>query len=273
MIFETVIPVAVGLGLYWRFWSRRPHVRFWKLASKHPDIAYDFFKSRDCWYVFEGGLPDNYREIVPWRDWTGPFRFYVPKLGGRWVVVFAQAAKIEESQEEFVGMMTGMNPRDYDPSASLAYLDLLRDTFSFFHDVSSHEDLVRRLGADRLTDVTELPKYQAMEAIDPLPAGFFQRVYQFRDPYLGRGVFDACFRDRELVNLRVQLFFDGWFARGKARRFLWRSLIPALQEMFGEPIERAPEYFAFRKGGILSMGRYVPGTPSVSVYLTAEHYA
>ncbi len=72
------------------------NIPFWKLASKYPDTAFDWFISEDCWVVVETD------ESAPGPNYTGPFRFAVPKLGGKMIKVYAREDEIENSQRRFV---------------------------------------------------------------------------------------------------------------------------------------------------------------------------
>lgn len=166
-----------------------------------------------------------------------------------------------------------MDPRDYDPIDALPYLELLDKIARNFREIRSHEELRARLGVKGLTDVSEVPDFQSMKAAFPLPSGFDELIYQFRDPILGRGTVDAAFHDDELVNLRAQLFFKGWFAKSKARKYLYDALVPLFRGIFGPPNEEDPNACAFSSSGLLAVVRYVPGTPSVSVALTDEKFA
>ena len=100
---ETVIITILILAvLYWFFILRPGRLDFWKVASKHPDLAYDFFVSKDCWQVFEDGLPDNYQTIIPPEEWVGPFRLWVPKLGNKMIHIFGRTRDYEEAQNDFM---------------------------------------------------------------------------------------------------------------------------------------------------------------------------
>jgi len=98
---EWIISLFIGAALYW-YWILRPKsLNFWRLVGKHPDVAYDYFISKDCWKVFENDLPHNYKDLVPSNEWTGPFRLWVPKLGNRMIIVFGKRNNIHYSQNEF----------------------------------------------------------------------------------------------------------------------------------------------------------------------------
>lgn len=97
-----LIGMVVVAFLYWFFILRPGRLDFWKVAAQNSDAAYDHFVSASCWKVFEDGLPENYRSIVPTSDWVGPFRLLIPKLGGKQIVVFGKHPEYEQSQNIFL---------------------------------------------------------------------------------------------------------------------------------------------------------------------------
>jgi hypothetical protein len=99
---KILVAIILAALLYWFFILRPGRLDFWKVAGKYPDLAYDFFCSRDCWKVFEHGLPGNYREVVPHDEWAGPFRLSVPKLGNKMIHIFGRARDYEDSQNDFL---------------------------------------------------------------------------------------------------------------------------------------------------------------------------
>lgn len=99
---KILIIIAILILLYWLFIVRPGRLDFWKIASKYPDEAYDFFMSKGCWKVFEESLPDDYRSLVPKEDWTGPFRLWIPKLGNKMIYVFGRYPDFEPAQNEFM---------------------------------------------------------------------------------------------------------------------------------------------------------------------------
>lgn len=99
---QLLIALFIGGFLYWFFILRPGRLDFWKVAARNPDAAYDHFRSASCWKVFEGELPEGYRSSVPNSDWVGPFKLWVPKLGGRPIVVFGKHPEFEQSQNEFL---------------------------------------------------------------------------------------------------------------------------------------------------------------------------
>lgn len=92
--------IILGIFAYWYLVLRPGRLGFWRLVAKHPDTAYDHFKTNGCWKVFEDGLPPDYRNIVPRPQWVGPFRLVVPKLGGKAIKVFGRASELEKSQND-----------------------------------------------------------------------------------------------------------------------------------------------------------------------------
>ena len=96
-----VIIFLLAAFLYWLL-AIRPRTHFWKVVTKHPDLAYTFFRSKNCWKIFEGKLPVNYRSMVPKKDWAGPFLFSVPKIGHKNIHVFGKYPDFKKSQNEFL---------------------------------------------------------------------------------------------------------------------------------------------------------------------------
>ena len=99
---KILIALLGAALLYWLFILRPGRLDFWRLVGKHPDLAYDFFKSRDCWQVFEDGLPADHGRLFPPAEWVGPFRLCVPKLANKMVHIFGRASDYEDSQNELI---------------------------------------------------------------------------------------------------------------------------------------------------------------------------
>jgi len=99
-MWEAVAAIILVAGfLCWRLAGRRGQISFWNQALKQPDASYDFFKSTEVWQVFDEGLPANFREHVPAKDWIGPFPMGVPKLDNRKVFVFGKKDAFRQSQD------------------------------------------------------------------------------------------------------------------------------------------------------------------------------
>jgi len=105
-MWEAVAIMILGVGfLGWLLVRRKGQVAFWNQALKQPDAAYDFFKSNDIWQVFDEGLPANFRNHVPAKEWVGPFQMYVPKLDNRKVFVFGKKNEFRQSQDELLSLL------------------------------------------------------------------------------------------------------------------------------------------------------------------------
>jgi hypothetical protein len=87
------------LVLIWYALHRSGSPNFWKLASKHPDEAYEWFLADDTWTVFGPG--QQARRPEPPGDYVGPFFLWIPKLGGQRITIYGNHERIRESQERF----------------------------------------------------------------------------------------------------------------------------------------------------------------------------
>jgi hypothetical protein len=166
-----------------------------------------------------------------------------------------------------------MKNHDALPDEALDYLSLIRKSYDGYRDIRSHEEYVLMIGNEKILDVSHFPQYLMMEATDPLPPGFERRMYHFKDKSYGSGIMDVVFKDNALANIRAQLFFRGFFAKRKAKKYLLNNMLPAFKLIFGEPYESNPDNYYFKSSGIIGTACYVPGTPSVSFYLIDEKYA
>jgi len=101
-MIEIIALVILGAGVYWFFILRPERLDFWKVAARHPDAAYEHFRSDPCWKIFEEKLPEDYRSIVPKSEWVGPFWLVVPKLGNKTLHVFGKYPILEQSQNNFL---------------------------------------------------------------------------------------------------------------------------------------------------------------------------
>lgn len=99
---EIVLFLIAGVAIYWFFILRPGRLDFWRVVAKHPEAAYEHFKSDHCWMIFEGQLPENYRSLVPRSEWVGPFQFIVPKLGNKTMYIFGKHPTFEKSQNDFL---------------------------------------------------------------------------------------------------------------------------------------------------------------------------
>jgi len=50
---ETIIfTIIIAAFLYWYLILRPGKLPFWRVASKYPDAAYDFFSTSECFKIF-----------------------------------------------------------------------------------------------------------------------------------------------------------------------------------------------------------------------------
>jgi hypothetical protein len=98
LVVGLVLIAAVGIGWYVLEQPKQPD--FWRLAARHPDNAYDWFVSHEGWVVIDPGAGRVKKPKGP--GYTGPFILWVPKLGGKRVLVYGEAGRVEESQEAFI---------------------------------------------------------------------------------------------------------------------------------------------------------------------------
>jgi len=159
------------------------------------------------------------------------------------------------------------------PEEALDYLSLLRTSYDRYFDIKSHEEYVSIIGKETLLDVSQFPQYLMMESVDPLPPEFERRMYHFKDKTYGGGIMDVVFKDNALANIRAQLFFRGFFAKRKAKKYLHDIMLPVFKSLFGEPYDNKPDSYYFKSSGIIGTAYYVPNTSSVSFYLIDEKYA
>jgi hypothetical protein len=159
------------------------------------------------------------------------------------------------------------------PEEALDYLSLMKKTFNIYHDIKSHEEYVLMIGKEKILDVSHFPQYLMMEAADPLPPEFERRMYHFKEKSIGGGIMDVVFKGNVLTNIRAQLFFRGFSAKKKAKKYLLDTMLPAFKSIFGEPYDSNPDNYWFKSSGIIGTACYVQGTSSVSFYLIDEKYA
>ena len=92
---EWIGAVVVVIAAYWWFILRQGNLSFWKVAAKHPDQAYQFFKDEECWFI------DDVPADIESSQITGPFKLFVPSIDS-FVAVYALADEIERSEEKFL---------------------------------------------------------------------------------------------------------------------------------------------------------------------------
>lgn len=126
-----------------------------------------------------------------------------------------------------------MNINQYDPISYLSYLAIISDFLRRHTDFKSTSDIINCFGLDYVTDVTDTPEREAMKSIQPLPEDFHESAFQFKESAKRRGIMEATFHKTKLANLRVQLFFYGWFPRRAALKFLTQEVLPTIANIIG----------------------------------------
>lgn len=97
----VIVVLLIGLTAVAYYLLERPERRnFWRLAARHPDNAYDWFVSHEGWIVVDPYSPRN--NAPKGSQYTDPFVLWVPKLGGRRVLIYGRRDAIAESQEAFI---------------------------------------------------------------------------------------------------------------------------------------------------------------------------
>ncbi len=98
-----VIIVAVALVVAYYFFILRPgRFDFWKLASKHPDLAYDLFQQSEYWHVFVDKPPGGFKASLPPGEWDGPFKLAIPQLDWKVVTIYGKVPEYEKTQQVFI---------------------------------------------------------------------------------------------------------------------------------------------------------------------------
>jgi hypothetical protein len=78
--------------------------QFWRLVSRNPDAAYDWFLHSPDWKVFKYPPPLGFRDVVPESEWAGPFDLYVPAIHSR-VQIFGRVGKYESARIGFIDLI------------------------------------------------------------------------------------------------------------------------------------------------------------------------
>ncbi|MEN8613940.1 hypothetical protein ABFB09_01465 [Dehalogenimonas sp. THU2] len=114
-----------------------------------------------------------------------------------------------------------MRLQQYDPPKPVSYLNLIDIVLHEYDGLRRPEDILKTVGANRLTDVTHTPEIEG-EATVRLYDGGDQRIYQFKESASRGGTIDVLFNHGRLENFRARLFFSGVW--GKAGAVVYSSL-------------------------------------------------
>lgn len=100
------LSVAGCLGvIVWLVWFRPMKAKFWRVAARNADVAYDYLQADDCWIVSEH--PFDWSKLR--SDVSGPYRLSVPKLDGQVVTIYGTIGEMEDSQRRFIEMLHKTN--------------------------------------------------------------------------------------------------------------------------------------------------------------------
>jgi len=95
------IAIFLAVIFIWRtIYVKHGNIGFWQLAGNEPDTAFEWMESRSDWVVLRPDDP-KVEQFKNDSDLVGPFKLYVPKLGGM-TTIFTRATTIDESQKEFI---------------------------------------------------------------------------------------------------------------------------------------------------------------------------
>ena len=154
---------------------------------------------------------------------------------------------------------------------SQTFLTLVGEALTAYHRVHSHGDILHLRAWTGVKDVTASAKYRVLVELDPQPPGFELRIYEFLPFPDQTAVIDVVFKGPELVNIRAQLFFSRSGSTA-ARRFYSDDLLPQMNSLFGHPTRADDDSAIYTRDRVVGVARFVPGTESVSVWLTDERY-
>ncbi|MEA2121105.1 MAG: hypothetical protein EGMGGAKC_00420 [Dehalococcoides mccartyi] len=167
-----------------------------------------------------------------------------------------------------------MRLRQYDPKESLSYLTLVSEVLGDYAAFQSPQDIIRRFGGESLTDITETPEVRLPELAPPLPIGYEQKVFQFKESGATGGSFDVVFNtEGQMVNFRAQLFFDGILAGMRAayyNRLKLRSLIEQMADTGHVSFDnRSSRYYSYCNELMVTFCQMSDfGLTSVSTWIT-----
>ena len=106
----------------------------------------------------------------------------------------------------------------YDPKIELGVLRVVSDFLDRFREFCSPSDISGWFGNNHIIDVTDTPERDSLKSIGALPEGFLERAFQFLESKKCRGIIQAAFHKRKLVNVRVTAYAYGWFPASTASK-------------------------------------------------------
>jgi len=158
----------------------------------------------------------------------------------------------------------------------ISYLTIVAEVLQHYREYETVDDVVNRIGASYLIEITGDSKIQWLDDAWPLPEGFDQRVFRFKESIYRDGLFEVVFHKDQLVNFRAQLFLRQC-TFPDVNEYIDKELRPLLRKNIGDVVFQYDEatntfrYYNFN--GLIVAFRYVPGYLSVSTHITDMDYA
>ncbi|MDR0872212.1 MAG: hypothetical protein LBN27_01925 [Prevotellaceae bacterium] len=78
--------------------SKLGNNKFWQLAQKHPEKAYELFSDSDCWCI----VYPHQNKTKPSGNWDGPFYFFVKNTK---LTIYGKVGEYEKQQNEFINQL------------------------------------------------------------------------------------------------------------------------------------------------------------------------
>ena len=129
----------------------------------------------------------------------------------------------------------------HSPKSALSYLTIVSDMLRQHKHLHSPRDVTTTWGIDSLVDITDIPEFESVTSIEPLPKEFNERLFLFKESTKRHGVIEAAFHRNKLVHLRVTMHFSGWFPRMVALKFFTKKLLPTVTNIIGSIGSRVDE--------------------------------
>jgi len=159
---------------------------------------------------------------------------------------------------------------------SFSYLTIISELLLHHHEFRTHSDMLRHLGPLFFKDITDDPRMQLLDEMRPLPIGFNQKIYQFKESKNRDGIIEAVFYEDRLVNFRGQLLLHR-LNDEQVSEYMNSELFPLISDIVGtenfeyDAVTNIYHYDDF--DGFIVAFRTVTGAPSLSVYITDRKYA